>query len=186
VHRVGPVLVAAAALCCGGTPAAPQEVTVLYGIRSNPGVERVPVYPPYHYRVVPRAEPAGAAPRVIEITPGEPSGAVATARPVGGQNPVADLFSDPTLRTGDIAMFTDGPRVFTGAPYGRREPSDFVPAASAGRMLPAAIRDYVLSLRPAWSGAWERVEVARSPRPEPSRIAPRPFGFEVVRVAPPR
>jgi hypothetical protein len=175
-----------ALLCCGGTPAAAQEVTVLYGIRSNQAVERVPVYPPYHYRVVPRAEPAGPAPRIIEITPEAPSGAMVARRPAAGRDPVADLFSDPTLRAGDVAMFTDGARVFTGASYGRRELSDFVPVASAGRMLPAAIRDYVLSLRPAWSGAWERVEIARSPRPEPPRIAPRTSGFEVVRVAPAR
>lgn len=186
MHRVGSVLVAATVLCCGGTPAPAQEVTVLYGIRSNQGVERVPVYPPYHYRIAPRAEPAGSAPRIIEITPEAPSGAMAAGRPAAGQNPVTNLLSDPTLRTGDVVMFTDGPRVFTGGSYGRREPSDFVPAASAGRMLPAPLRDYVLSLRPGWSGAWERIEVARSPRPQAPRIAPPASGFEVVRVTPQR
>lgn len=171
-------------LCWLGTGAAAQEVTVLYGIRSNPGVERIPVNPPYHYRVAPRPEPAAAGVRIIEIAPETPGSGFAALRPARSGDPVADLIADPTLRPGDVAMFADGARVFTGAPHGRRELSDFAPAASAARLLPPSVRDHVLSLRPAATQGWAAAALA--PR-APSRPAPALHarsGFEIVRVTP--
>jgi hypothetical protein len=173
-----------AVLCWLGTVAGAQEVTVLYGIRSNQAVERIPVNPPYHYRIAPRLELGGAAVRIIEVSPEPASQGFAALRPRQRGNPLVDLLSDPTLRPGDIAMFADGPRVFTGAPYGRRELSDFVPAASGARMLPPAVRDHVLRLRPGWSDAWAGVASAPPPRPGGPAPTHRSTGFEVVRVSP--
>ena len=184
MHSVGPILVSAVVLCCVGTAAGAQEVTVLYGIRSNQAVERIPVNPPYHYRVAPRPEPGGAGVRIFEVSPEPASQGVAALRPRRRGNPLADLLSDPTLRPGDIAMFGDGPRVFTGAPYGRRELSDFVPAASGARMLPPAVRDHVLQLRPGWSDTWAGVAVAAPARTGAPPPTHRSAGFEVVRVSP--
>jgi hypothetical protein len=171
-------------LSCMGTAAGAQDVTVLYGIRSNQGVERVPVNPPYHYRVAPRSEHAGAAVRIIAVSPEPASQGFAAVRPARRGNPLVDLLSDPTLRPGDIAMFADGPRVFTGPPHGRRELSDFAPVATGGRMLPPALRDHVLRLRPGWSDTWAGVAIAAPTRPD-LRHAAHPSGFEVVRVSPP-
>ena len=185
MHRVGPVLLSAAVLCCLGTAAGAQEVTVLYGIRSNQGLERIPVNPPYHYRIAPRPEPGGGAGvRIIEVAPEPASQGFAAVRPRHRGNPLADLLADPTLRPGDIAMFGDGPRVFTGAPYGRRDLSDFVPVASGARMLPPAVRDQVLRLRPGWSDAWAGVASAPPPRTAAPLPTQRSAGFEVVRVSP--
>jgi hypothetical protein len=171
-------------LCCVGTGAGAQEITVLYGIRSNGPVDRIPVNPPYHYRIAPRAEPAGPAPRIIEITPGETSAASTPALRGARGNPLADLLSDPTLRAGDIAMFADGPRVFTGASYGSRALSDFAPVASAPRLLPGSLRHYVLSLRPASTEEWAAPEPAPPARAGQPSAAQRGTGFEVVRVSP--
>jgi hypothetical protein len=186
VHRVGPVLLTSAVLCCTGTAAGAQEVTILYGIRSNQGVERVPVNPPYHYRIAPRLDSApGAGVRIIEVTR-EPAGqGFATVRPWQRGNPLVDLLSDPTLRPGDIAMFADGPRVFTGAPHGRRELSDFAPVASGARLLPPAVRDQVSRLRPGWSDTWVGIAGAAPAQPDRRAAALAP-GFEIVRVSPPR
>lgn len=185
MHRVGSIVVAVALVCCVGTDACAQDVSVLYGIRSYQGLERIPVYPPYHYRVAPRAEPAGLAPRIIEITPGAPpSGAVAATRlPVRG-NPLAALLSDATLRPGDVVMFAEGARIFSGPTYGRRDLADFVPVAAGARMLPPAVRDHVLRLRPGWSDTWAGVAPSAAVVGErPTRG--RPSGFEVVRVSAP-
>ncbi|MFM9735939.1 hypothetical protein, partial [Streptomyces niveiscabiei] len=38
---------------------------------------------------------------------------------------VADLMNDPSLRRGDIVVFPDGPRVFTGRSGSRRSTRDF-------------------------------------------------------------
>ena len=184
MHSVGPVLVSAVVLCCVGTAAGAQEVTVLYGIRSNQAVERIPVNPPYHYRVAPRPEPGAAGVRIIEVSPEPASQGFAALRPRRRGNPLVDLLSDPTLRPGDIAMFSDGPRVFTGAPYGRRELADFAPAASVARMLPPAARDHVLRLRPGWSDTWAGVAVAAPARTGAPPPTHRSAGFEVVRVSP--
>jgi hypothetical protein len=167
-----------------GTAAAAQEITVLYGIRSNQAVDRIPVNPPYHYRIAPRPEPGTPAPRIIEITPDARSPGFGAVRPAERGNPLADLLSDPTLRVGDIAMFADGPRVFAGEPFGRRGLSDFVPAASGARLLPPAMRDHVLRLRPGWSDRWAGVDIGPPPRADRPLAARRAAGFEVVRVSP--
>ena len=69
-------------------------------------------------------------------------------------NPVPALLADSTLRPGDMVMFPDGLRVFTGKPGGSHKLTDFKPLAQAGRHLSRATRKLVAHLLPAENLAW--------------------------------
>jgi hypothetical protein len=91
-------------------------------------------------------------------------------------NPVPGLLSDRTLRSGDLAMFPDALRVFTGRPGAAHGLGDFAPLARAGAALPASLRRLAAGLKPGWNRAWSttglgtgvgtRTAVAAGPRPE--------------------
>ncbi len=115
---------------------------------------RAPAYPPLNYggapyherRVMPRRaarseEPARKAP----IKP----------RPLGElSNPVPELLEDKTLRPGDIVMFPDGLRVFTGRAGSRHAMADFEPMSRSLNRVHPTTRKLVANLRPGWAGAW--------------------------------
>jgi hypothetical protein len=69
-------------------------------------------------------------------------------------NPVPALLADSTLRPGDMVMFPDGLRVFTGKPGGSHKLTDFKPLAQAGRHLSRATRKLVAHLLPEENLAW--------------------------------
>jgi hypothetical protein len=69
-------------------------------------------------------------------------------------NPVPALLADSTLRPGDMVMFPDGLRVFTGKPGGTHKLTDFKPLAQAGKHLSRATRKLVQHLLPAENLAW--------------------------------
>jgi hypothetical protein len=69
-------------------------------------------------------------------------------------NPVPALLADSTLRPGDMVMFPDGLRVFTGKPGGAHKLADFKPLAQAGKYLSRATRKLVAHLLPAENIAW--------------------------------
>ena len=69
-------------------------------------------------------------------------------------NPVPALLADSTLRPGDMVMFPDGLRVFTGKPGSSHKLTDFKPLAQAGRHLSRATRKLVAHLLPAENIAW--------------------------------
>ena len=69
-------------------------------------------------------------------------------------NPVPALLADSTLRPGDMVMFPDGLRVFTGKPGGSHKLTDFKPLAQAGKHLSRATRKLVAHLLPAENLAW--------------------------------
>jgi hypothetical protein len=88
-------------------------------------------------------------------------------RPLGEiDNPFPALLADSTLQPGDMVMFPDGLRVFTGRVGSRHKVSDFTPLAQAGKAVSRQTRKLVSKLRPgenvAWStdGDWSRGKVA--------------------------
>jgi hypothetical protein len=58
------------------------------------------------------------------------------------------------LRPGDMVMFPDGLRVFTGKPGGPHKLADFKPLAQAGKHLSRATRKLVAHLLPGENVAW--------------------------------
>ena len=69
-------------------------------------------------------------------------------------NPVPALLADSTLRPGDMVMFPDGLRVFTGRPGGSHKLAYFKPLAQAGKHLSRATPKLVAHLLPAENLAW--------------------------------
>jgi len=77
-------------------------------------------------------------------------------KPVGEiANPVPALLADSTLRPGDMVMFPDGLRVFTGRSEGPHKLADFKPLAQAAKHLSRQTRKLVAHLLPAENVAWD-------------------------------
>lgn len=95
------------------------------------------------------ARPKPAAVEVLEVkTPIQPRRAGEI------DNPFPALLADGTLRPGDMVMFPDGLRVFTGRVGSRHKVSDFTPVAQAGKVLSRATRKLVSNLHPGENVAW--------------------------------
>ena len=95
----------------------------------------------------PRPKPAPAEEAEVK-KPVEPR------RPGEMDNPVPALLDDSTLRAGDMVMFPDGLRVFTGRIGSRHKVSDFTPLAQAERAVSRETRKLVSNLRPGENVAW--------------------------------
>jgi hypothetical protein len=122
-------------------PAAPAPAPQPFGYQPDPAVEQL------RRKARPRSKPVAV--EQVEIkTPVEP-------KPVGEiANPVPALLADNTLRPGDMVMFPDGLRVFTGKPGGPHKLADFKPLTQAGKHLSRATRKLVAHLLPAENVAW--------------------------------
>jgi hypothetical protein len=132
-----------------------------------PPVARAPFYEPsyynrplpsYEHRAV-RRRPKVAVARVSEpvakpslkpSAPGEPT------------NPFPALLSDPTLRRGDIVMFPDGPRIFTGQHGTQHALDDFEPvSARSAPSISPSVRKLASALRPGLNDAWSSAPEAK-------------------------
>jgi hypothetical protein len=69
-------------------------------------------------------------------------------------NPVPELLADSSLRPGDMVMFPDGLRVFTGRVGNRHQFADFEPVSQAGKTVPRVVRNLLANLRPGKNSAW--------------------------------
>jgi hypothetical protein len=69
-------------------------------------------------------------------------------------NPVPALLTDSTLQPGDMVMFPDGLRVFTGKPGSQHKLDDFKPLSKAGKALSREMRKLVAHLLPSENPAW--------------------------------
>jgi hypothetical protein len=138
-------------------PAQAQGIFGLFRAFSQPAAP-TPSPQPFEYRPDPaleqprrktRPRPKPVAVEQVEIKkPVEP-------RPVGEiTNPVPALMADSTLRPGDMVMFPDGLRVFTGKSGGPHKLADFKPLAQAGKHLSRATRKLVAHLLPGENIAW--------------------------------
>ena len=88
-----------------------------------------------------------------------------TAANLGGRA-MTLIFSDPTLRPGDIVVFPDGPKVFRGAPGKRHARADFQDIDRSG-VVPKDLRRAVVALtrRPGTPAQEARRRVAAKPAP---------------------
>jgi hypothetical protein len=122
-------------------PAAPTPPAQPFGYQPDPALEQS------QRKARPRPKPVAVEQPEIK-KPVEP-------KPVGEiANPVPALLADSTLRPGDMVMFPDGLRVFTGKPGGSHKIADFKPLAQAGKHLSRATRKLVAHLLPAENVAW--------------------------------
>lgn len=133
--RICALLVTAAVLGCS---AEAQEIVVVRGGQTSPTRQQ-----------------AGVGPRIIEI----PSQRASSLRgPQLRPSYLVDLLSDHTLRVGDIAMFPDGPRVFTGHQGSAHRLGEFERVTAGTRIVPPALRSYLLSLPKGYIPGWIAAE----------------------------
>ena len=138
-------------------PAQAQGIFGLFRAFSQPAAPTPPPQP-FGYQPDPEVEPPRrkARPRPTPVVVEQPEiKKPVEPKPVGEiANPVPALLADSTLCPGDMVMFPDGLRVFTGKPGGIHKLSDFKPLAQAGKHLSRATRKLVAHLIPAENIAW--------------------------------
>lgn len=130
-------------------PAAPAPAPQSFGYQPDPGLEQ------------PRRK-ARPRPKPVAVVESEIKKPIEPKPPGETSNPVPALLADSTLRPGDMVMFPDGLRVFTGKPGGSHKLADFKPLAQAGKHLSRATRKLVARLLPAENIAWNTDAVRSS------------------------
>ena len=147
-------------LTLGAVPAQAQDIFGFFRLFAPP-VARVPAYEPYAGRVVPDIEPRPVRrrPKVVRVEPPPIQVPVKPKTPGEVANPVPELLADGTLRRGDIVMFPDGPRVFSGQVGAEHALAHFEPVSRAGPAVPAATRQFAAKLRPGRNDAWSAEKV---------------------------
>ena len=117
-------------------PTVPAQPPQSFGYQPDPGLEQP------RRKARPRPKPVVVEqPEIKKPIEPKPPGEIA--------NPVPALLVDSTLRPGDMVMFPDGLRVFTGRPRSSHKLTDFKPLAQAGKHLSRATRKLVAHLLPA-------------------------------------
>ena len=162
-YRV-PAIALLASLTLGVVPAAAQDFFGLLRLFAPPVVS-APAFQPYEYRAVPDIEQriVRRRPKVVGVDQPPPTKRPLKPRAPGEvTNPVPELLADSTLRRGDIVMFPDGPRVFTGEAQRQHALADFEPVSRAGNDLPPAARRMVANLRPSLNDAWSADQMGSS------------------------
>lgn len=138
-------------------PAQAQGIFGLFRAFSQPAAPTPPPQP-FGYQPDPEVEPPRrkARPRPTPVAVEQPEiKKPVEPKPVGEiANPVPALLADSTLCPGDMVMFPDGLRVFTGRPGGSHKLADFKPLAQAGKHLSRATRKLVAHLLPGENVAW--------------------------------
>jgi hypothetical protein len=69
-------------------------------------------------------------------------------------DPLPLILTDDTLRAGDIVVFPDGPRVFTGSPGPRHSVVDFEKILRGARKLSKHTRDALAKIKAGVNDAW--------------------------------
>ena len=137
-------------------PAHAQDLFGFLRLFSPPQVSVSPPNP-YDYSAPPDLErPAPRRrPKVVRVDASPPVKMAVKPRAMGeATNPVPELLTDSTLRVGDMVMFPDGLRVFTGNPGAQHALKDFEPVSRAAHAVSPSTRKLVTGLRPGWNGAW--------------------------------
>jgi hypothetical protein len=136
---------------------APARAQDIFGFL-RPFAAPVPTYLPYEYQPVPTFErpvrKVRPRPKAVPVEQAAIKMPQTPKAPGETANPVPGLLADSTLRAGDMVMFPDGLRVFTGRAGDRHTMADFVPVARSGRAVPASTRKEVGHLRPGANVAW--------------------------------
>ena len=131
-----------------GLPAPPRHFTH----RVLPTVDADPERPPLRLNVRPRRTPVIGA----EAKKAPPIDRVV--------NPLPLLLTDDTLRFGDVVMFPDGPRVFTGSPGRSHSVSDFEKLVTAGKKVAKNVREALVRMKAGLNSAWREVALGRDGR----------------------
>lgn len=97
---------------------------------------------------------SSARPRPAPVEVLQVKAPIQARHPGDMDNPFPALLADSTLRPGDMVMFPDGLRVFTGRVGSRHKVSDFTPIARAGKALSRETRKLVSNLHPGENVAW--------------------------------
>jgi hypothetical protein len=87
-------------------------------------------------------------------------------------NPLPLLLRDDTLRPGDIVMFPDGPRVFSGSSGGKHTIHDFVAAA---RKLSRSALASLKRLQPSTNDSWDDKVLSKNGALRDQEIASNPY-----------
>jgi hypothetical protein len=74
-------------------------------------------------------------------------------------NPLPLILTDGTLRTGDIVVFPDGPRVFTGLPGSRHSAVDFEKVRRGAIKFSRRTRDALAMIKAGVNHAWAEVRL---------------------------
>jgi hypothetical protein len=74
-------------------------------------------------------------------------------------NPLPLILTDDTLRSGDIVVFPDGPRVFTGLPGPRHSAVDFEKVRRGAVQLSRRTRDALAMIKAGVNHAWAEVRL---------------------------
>lgn len=127
-------------------PPPPKHFT--HHVLATPEVD--PERPPLRLNVRPRRLPAARPPEGRKAPPID--------RVV---NPLPLLLADDTLRYGDVVMFPDGPRVFTGSPGQSHSVSDFEKLVATGKKAARSVREALVRLKAGVNDAWREVAVGR-------------------------
>lgn len=144
----------------GSVPALAQDIFGFFRPFSQPAAAPIPAYhaPEFRFgpaiespKVKPRARPRAKPAPVQEVEVKKPE---RPRSPGESTNPVPELLADSTLRPGDMVMFPDGLRVFTGRPGDRHKMADFDPVSQAGKAVASPTRKLVVGLRPGTNTAW--------------------------------
>ena len=135
-------------------PACAQNIFDFFRALSQPPAP-VPAYQPFDHRSpAPERRRPRARPKPVPVEQTEAKKPVEPRSPGDMDNPVPALLSDSTLRSGDLVMFPDGLRVFTGRVGSQHTMADFKPLAQAGKALSRATRKLVAHLLPSENPAW--------------------------------
>ena len=168
------------------TPASAQ----LFSYYNQPAPVYRPGLPPpppnsQHLRVLPRADPEQAGrPLQFNVRPRRKAAKNAPevarkARPMNERlNPLPLILKDETLRPGDIVMFPDGPRVFTGSSTGGTHTiHDFVAAA---KKLSNSALAAIKRMQPGTNEAWNYKVLSRSGGLRDQEIASNPYKEKIA------
>ena len=176
------------------TPAYAQQVFSYYNQPAPVYLPGLPAPPPnsQHLRVLPRAIPQqelrplelNVRPRALpesgprirpppKTQPEKPPQVARKARPMDEKvNPLPLLLRDDTLRPGDMVMFPDGLRVFSGPPGGKHTIHDFVAAA---KKLSRSALASLKRLQPSTNDSWDDKVLSKNGGPRDQEIASNPY-----------
>jgi len=144
-------------LAASAVPAQAQGIFGLFRAFSQPAAPAPPP-PAFGYQpdavVEPPRRKARPRPKPVVVDQSEIKKPIEPKPPGEIANPVPTLLADSTLRPGDMVMFPDGLRVFTGKPQSSHRLTDFKPLAQASKHLSRATRKLVAHLLPAENLAW--------------------------------
>ncbi|WP_046863658.1 hypothetical protein [Microvirga massiliensis] len=144
------VLSAILVLASSAVPARAQDIFGLFRLFLPPTSSAPAFRPAEHPAGQTMEQPAARSrPRAVRVEPPAIKMPLKPRTPGEISNPVPELLADSSLRRGDMVMFPDGLRVFTGRPGGQHRLTDFEPVAQSGKTSSLAA-----TLQPGTNPAW--------------------------------